>query len=143
MIVKQLSVFLENETGRLNEVTVLLAEAGINISAFSVADTTEFGILRLIVSDPQKAFDDLKKEGFTVRLSEVICLVCPNIPGALAKALQILTQEEIFIEYLYAFSMDKESANIVLKPGGDINKCIDVLKTHQMELRNASDIYRV
>ena len=142
MIVKQLSVFLENEAGRLNEVTALLAETNINISAFSVADTTEFGILRLIVSDPEKAFNDLKSAGFTVRLSEVICLVCPNIPGALAKALQILSQENIFIEYLYAFSMDDESANVVLKPG-DIHKCIEVLKAHQMELRDANDLYRL
>ena len=141
MIVKQLSVFLENEAGRLNEVTALLAEANINISAFSVADTTEFGILRLIVSDPEKAFNDLKSAGFTVRLSEVICLVCPNIPGALAKTLQILSQENIFIEYLYAFSMDKDSANIVLK-AGDIHRCIEVLKAHQMELRDANDLYR-
>ncbi len=141
MIIKQLSVFLENETGRLNELASLLARAEINISAFSVADTTEFGIVRLIVSDPEKGFEELKKGGFTVRLTEVVCLHCPNVPGALSKALNILADDGVFIEYLYAFSMDKESANIVLKPQ-DIAKCIQVLTDHQMELVQASDLYK-
>lgn len=141
MIIKQLSVFLENKSGRLNEVATLLAQAGINMSAFSVADTTEFGILRLIVSDPEKACEYLKKAGFTVRLTEVVCLHSPNIPGALSKALNILSEEGVFIEYLYAFSMDKDSANIVLKPG-DIQRCIQVLRDHQMELVNANDLYK-
>jgi len=140
MIVKQLSVFLENKTGRLNEVAGLLAGAGINISAFSVADTTEFGILRLIVSDPDKALEKLKNAGFAVRLTEVVCLHSPNEPGALARALDILSANEVFIEYLYAFSMNKKSANIVLKPD-DIQKCIEVLQNHKMELVRASDLY--
>lgn len=140
MIIKQLSVFLENKSGRLNEVATLLAQAGINMSAFSVADTTEFGILRLIVSDPGKACDVLKKGGFTVRLTEVVCLHTPNVPGALAKALNILAEDGVFIEYLYAFSMGKDSANIVLKPE-DIQKCIQVFQDHRMELVNASDLY--
>jgi hypothetical protein len=140
MIIKQLSVFLENKAGRLNEVASLLGQAGINMSAFSIADTTEFGILRMIVSDPQKAFDTLRKTGFAVRLTDVICLHCPNTPGALSKALNILAGEGVFIEYLYAFSMDKHSANVVLKPE-DIQKCIQVLQDHQMDLLNASDLY--
>ena len=140
MIVKQLSVFLENKTGRLNEVAGLLAGAGINISAFSVADTTEFGILRLIVSDPDKALEKLKDAGFAVRLTEVVCLHSPNEPGALARTLDILSADGVFIEYLYAFSMDKKSANIVLKPD-DIQKCIQVLQNHKMELVRASDLY--
>ncbi|MGE4586281.1 MAG: ACT domain-containing protein [Mangrovibacterium sp.] len=141
MIVKQLSVFLENKGGRLNEVTTLLGEAGINMSAFSVADTSEFGILRMIVSDPEKAGRVLKTAGFTVRLSEVVCLNSPNVPGALSRALNILVGEGVFLEYLYAFSMDKKSANIVMKPA-DIQKCIRVLQEHQMELVRASDLYR-
>ncbi|MGQ8336699.1 ACT domain-containing protein [Sunxiuqinia sp. A32] len=142
MIIKQLSIFLENKTGRLNEVSKLLGDAGINMSAFSVADTSEFGILRLIVTDPDKAQEILKKADFTVRLTEVVCLNSPNFPGALAKALDILAAEEVFIEYLYAFSMDKESANIVLKPG-NIEKCIKILQDHKMELVRASDLYKL
>jgi len=142
MIIKQLSVFLENKSGRLNEVSQLLGDAGINLSALSVADTSEFGILRLIASDPDKAYQVLKAADFSVKLTDVVCLNSPNVPGALAKALNILSSEEVFIEYLYAFSMDKQSANIVLKPD-DIEKCIQVLQKHQLELVKASDLYKI
>lgn len=142
MIIKQLSVFLENKTGRLNEVTQILGNAGINMSAFSVADTSEFGILRMIVSEPEKALSILKKADFSVRLTDVICLNSPNEPGALARALNILSGENVFIEYLYAYSMDDKSANIVLKPD-NIQKCIDVLQAHKMELVKASDMYKI
>ncbi|MBL7970498.1 MAG: ACT domain-containing protein [Prolixibacteraceae bacterium] len=141
MIIKQLSVFLENKTGRLNEVTQILGNAGINMSAFSVADTSEFGILRMIVSDPEKALSILKEAEFSVRLTDVICLNSPNEPGSLARALNILSGENVFIEYLYAYSMDNKSANIVLKPD-NIEKCIEVLTAHQLELVKASDMYK-
>jgi len=142
MIIKQLSVFLENKTGRLNEVTQLLGNAGINMSAFSVADTSEFGILRVIVSDPERALTILKEAEFSVRLTDVVCLHTPNEAGALARALDILAEESVFIEYLYAYSMDDKSANIVLKPD-NIEKCIEVLQAHQLELVKASDMYKI
>lgn len=142
MIIKQLSVFLENKTGRLNEVTSILGNAGINMSAFSVADTSEFGILRMIVTEPEKALTILKEAEFSVRLTDVVCLNSPNEPGALARALNILSDEGVFIEYLYAYSMDNKSANIVLKPD-NIEKCIEVLQAHQMELVKASEMYKI
>lgn len=142
MIIKQLSVFLENKTGRLNEVTQILGSAGINMSAFSVADTSEFGILRVIVSDPEKALSILKEAEFSVRLTDVVCLNSPNEPGALARALNILSAESVFIEYLYAYSMNDKSANIVLKPD-NIEKCIEVLQAHKLELVKASDMYKI
>lgn len=142
MIIKQLSVFLENKTGRLNEVTQLLGNARINMSAFSVADTSEFGILRVIVSDPEKALTILKEAEFSVRLTDVVCLNSPNEAGALARALDILSSENVFIEYLYAYSMNDKSANIVLKPD-NIQKCIEVLQKHQLELVKASDMYKI
>jgi hypothetical protein len=142
MIIKQLSVFLENKTGRLNEVTQILGNAGINMSAFSVADTSEFGILRMIVSDPEKALSILKEAEFSVRLTDVVCLNSPNEAGALARALDILAAESVFIEYLYAYSMNDKSANIVLKPD-NITKCIEVLQAHQLELVKASDMYKI
>ena len=137
-----LNNFLENKTGRLNEVTQLLGNAGINMSAFSVADTSEFGILRVIVSDPEKALAILKEAEFSVRLTDVVCLNSPNEPGALARALNILSAEGVFIEYLYAYSMNDKSANIVLKPD-NIEKCIEVLQAHQMDLVKASDMYKI
>lgn len=142
MIIKQLSVFLENKTGRLNEVTQILGNAGINMSAFSVADTSEFGILRVIVSDPEKALTILKEAEFSVRLTDVVCLNSPNEPLALARALDILSSENVFIEYLYAYSMNDKTANIVLKPD-NIQKCIEVLQKHQLELVRASDMYKI
>ena len=141
MLIKQLSVFLENKSGRLHEVSTILGQAGINMSAFSVADTSEFGILRLIVSDHEKAFRVLRENNFSVNLTDVVCLNCPNQPGALARALQILSDNEVSIEYLYAFSVG-EAANVVIKPDL-IDKCIAVLTEHQMELVKASDLYKI
>jgi hypothetical protein len=141
MIIKQLSIFLENKSGRLHEVSTILGEAGINMSAFSVADTSEFGILRLIVSDHEKAFRVLKENAFSVSLTDVVCLNCPNQPGALAKALSILSENGVSIEYLYAFSVG-DAANVVLKPD-NLEKCIIVLREHSMELVKASDLYRI
>ena len=142
MIIKQLTVFLENKTGRLNEVTQLLGNSGINISALSLADTSEFGILRMIVSEPDKALSILKEAEFSARLTDVICLSSPNEPGALARALNILSGKSVLIEYLYAYSMDNKSANIVLKPD-NIKKCIEVLQAHKLELVKASEMYKI
>lgn len=141
MMIKQISVFLENKSGRLNEVSQILGEAGINISAFSIADTSEFGILRLIVSDPDKASNVLHKSGFTVRESNVVGLNCPNQAGALARALKILSRNEISIEYLYAFSMGT-SASVIIKPN-DTERCIEVLQKNKLELIKASDLYKI
>lgn len=142
MIIKQLTVFLENKTGRLNEVSQLLGNAGINMSAMSLADTSEFGILRMMVSEPEKALSILKDAEYSARLTDVVCLNSPNEPGALARALDILSGEGVFIEYLYAYSMDNQKANIVLKPD-NIQKCIEVLQAHKMELVKASDMYKI
>jgi len=141
MIIKQLSVFLENKSGRLSEVTNILAVAEINMTAFSIADTSDFGILRVIVSDPEKALTILKENHFSVSLTDVICLSCPNEPGALAKALNILDSEEIPIEYMYAFSLGN-TANIVIRPT-NVRKCIEVLQNHELELLKSSDLYKL
>jgi len=141
MIVKQLSVFLENKMGRLCEVSTLLSDAGINMSAFSIADTSDFGILRVIVSDPEKALNILKTNHFSANLTDVICLICPNEAGGLARALTILKNENVQIEYMYAFSID-QVANIILRPA-DTQDCIDKLHKHELELMRASDLYKL
>jgi hypothetical protein len=141
MLIKQLSIFLENKSGRLNEVSNILGNEGINMSAFTVADTSEFGILRLIVSEPERACKILRENLFSVNLTDVVCLNCPNKPGALAKALQILSDNSIAIEYLYAYSMG-ESANVVLKPD-NLDHCIRVLQEHKIELVKASELYKI
>ncbi len=130
MIVKQVSVFLENKSGRLNEVTRILGDAGLNMSAFTIADTSDFGILRLIVSDPDRAKEILKKNKFAVQTTEVILVKTPNVPGGLARMLNILNAENVFIEYMYAFSNSEDTAVIVLRPT-DLQKCFDILQNHR------------
>ena len=95
MIIKQLSVFLENKSGRLTRVTEVLAEAGINMSAFSVADTADYGILRLITNKPEDAYKVLKEKEFSVQITDVIGLIVPHEPGGLYRALKILSSEGI------------------------------------------------
>ena len=141
MIIHQLSVFLENKSGRLTEVLEVLGEESIRITALSVADTAEFGILRLIVSDPEKARELLKSHSFTVNLTEVISVMAPNEAKHYAKVLRILSDLDISVEYTYAFSFGKKSV-IVLKCSNN-EKAIKALKEHEMELLRASDLYKI
>ena len=103
MPVKQITVFLENKCGRLASVAKVIGDEEINIRAFSVADTTDFGILRLIVSDPERTYDVLQKAQYTVRLTDVIAAQIPDHPGGLAQVLSLMEEAGINIEYLYAF----------------------------------------
>ena len=123
---KQLSVFLENKTGRINELAKTLGKAGINMMAFSMAETSDFGILRLIVSDVEKAVEVLRSNSFAVTVTEVVCISCPNEAGALSGVLEQLAKNDIFIEYMYAFS-ENDSANVVILPN-NIEKCVATLK---------------
>jgi len=139
MIIKQLSVFLENKSGRLKEVTEILEKSGINISALSVADTSDYGILRMVVSNPDLALKVLKENRFSVSLTDVICICIPNEIGALSKTLDILSKENISIDYVYAFSMG-DKALAVLRTE-DVKKGIEVLKEHNTEVLEAEEIY--
>ena len=100
MTIKQLSVFLENRTGRINEVAKILGANNINMKAFSMAETSDFGILRLIVSEVDKAVEILRNENFAVMLTDVVCISCPNVAGSLSAILEELAGKEIFIEYM-------------------------------------------
>jgi len=130
MIKKQVSIFLENRSGRLNKVINILGNAGINISAFTIADTSDFGILRLIVSDPDKAIEILKQNQFSAQTTDVVLVKTANQPGALVKLLGLLNSEGIFIEYMYAFSMNENEAVTVIRPV-DVQKCIGILKNQK------------
>lgn len=129
MTIKQLSVFLENKTGRINEVTKILGKAGINMQAFSMAETTDFGILRLIVAEVDRAVEVLREANFAVMLTDVVCISCTNEAGALSSILDRLSEKDIFIEYMYAFA-EGDKANIVIRPS-DIERCTEVLKSCQ------------
>jgi len=139
MTIKQLSVFIENKTGRINDVARILEKKGINMNAFSLADATDFGILRMIVSDVNAAKEALREAGFAVMLTDVVCLSCANKPGALSSILDILAREEIFIEYMYAFS-EGDLANVVIRPT-DVEKCIDTLTNNASGIVNFNTTY--
>ena len=131
MTTLQLSVFLENKTGRLNDVAKVLAEAGINMTAFSVADNSDFGILRVLVSDPEKAKQVLKEKGFAVKLTNVLALRIGNSAGTLYGILDKLAESKVYIEYMYAFS-EGEQASVVIRPN-DIDQAIELLKENKIE----------
>jgi hypothetical protein len=141
MIIKQLSVFLENKSGRLTEVTGALASAQINISAFSIADTSEFGVLRMIVNKPDEAEKTLKTKGISVHITDVVGLIVPDEPGGLHRALQILSSEGVSIEYMYAFALNNR-ATVILRTE-TVQQTVAILQKHKMELLKASDIYEV
>ena len=139
MIIKQLSVFLENKAGRMLEVTELLGASGINLAALSLADTAEYGILRLVLSDPDKALTLLKVHGFSVRITEVICLAAENKPGELARALRSLGIAGVSIEYMYAFSRGSQSF-IILK-ADEPGLAAKALDGTGMKLMDAGEVY--
>ena len=116
MIIKQISIFMENTTGRLADVTALLAQSGINLRAISIADTADFGILRMVADRPDAAVALLKASGFAARETDVIAVEVPDQPGALATIMALFRDEGVNIEYLYAsLEHSADKAVIVLK----------------------------
>lgn len=116
MKVKQISVFVENNSGNLSDIVALLSEKNIDISAMSLADTTDFGIVRMIVSDTDAAVEVLKAKGLAVKCTTVTELGMEDAPGGLSKILMVLKKENIDIDYLYAFvGKDGENARTVMK----------------------------
>lgn len=116
MAVEQISVFLENKSGRLAEVTQLLGASGVNLRAMTIADTADFGILRLIADDSKKAMRVLEEGGFTAKITEVIAVEVHDEPGGLAKVMSVFSKNDVNIEYLYAsLERNKENAIIIFK----------------------------
>lgn len=140
MIIKQLSVFIENKTGGINKIVSILGTKGVNMSAFSVADSAEFGILRLIVSDVELAIKVLREANFKVSSTDVICIDCPNTPGALSAVLECLAKEDVFIEYMYAFS-EGNIASTIIRPT-DIQRCADILEKNRALLLEKNPLYK-
>ncbi|MEG0894543.1 MAG: ACT domain-containing protein [Oscillospiraceae bacterium] len=141
MIIKQLSVFVENKRGRLAEITRILGDNSIDIRALSIADTKDFGILRIIVNDPDKAETILKEKGFTVALTKVICIGIKDKPGGLANAMGVLQSKEISVEYMYAFvSRCEDDAYVILRVE-DNQKAIDILSENGFKIMSHNDIF--
>ena len=144
MVIKQISVFVENVPGKIMEVSQILGENNIDMSALSLADSSDFGILRLIVNDPEKAYQVLREHAFVVKQSEVIAAVIDDRPGGLTAVLKILAQENVSVEYMYAFVGNRQDGHavVVLRTTNQAaaQKALD---THHISTLAPQDIYRL
>lgn len=143
MLVNQISVFLENKSGRLAEVTRILGENGIDISALSIADTTDFGILRLIVNKPEQAEQVLRDNGYTVSRTSVIAIAVVDEPGGLAAALDILDKASIGIEYMYAFVGKASNEALVILRVEDPDRAIRELTENNIKVISSDTVYKL
>ena len=139
MTIKQLSVFLENREGRLEEVLNTLKEEKINIISLSLADTSDYGMLRILVEEPERGKDALKAKGFSATLSDIVAVTLPHKIGALQETLHILYEAGINIEYMYALSTGTEDASVVIKTS-ELEKAAKLLDGTEVELVSASEI---
>ena len=139
MVAKQLSVFIENRQGRLGEVLNVLKANKVNILSLSLADTTEYGLLRLIVNNPELGKEKLAEEGFSTILTDVLVLKISHQVGSLQELLETLSKNDVNIEYMYGLSIDGEEASVVLKTS-DIVKAEDVLKNQGVKTLSTKDI---
>jgi hypothetical protein len=141
MKVEQISVFLENKSGRLAEVAEVLAGADVNIRALSLADTTDFGILRLIVNDTEKAKKVLRDTGFTVGKTEVLAVEVSDRPGGLAKILNVMKDNGINVEYMYAFVQKSGGNAIIIFRFDELDKAIETLQKAGIRILKGEDVY--
>jgi len=132
MTIDQISVFLENKSGRLADVTKALSDGGINLRAMTIADTADFGILRLIVSDPDKAGEILEKHGFTVRITKVLGIEIDDKPGGLHKVMEIFKNNGVNIEYLYASLENKNNKAVVIFKVEDIELGLKIVERNSL-----------
>ena len=140
MAVKQISIFVENKEGRIKKAIDTLAKENINIRALSIADTTKYGILRLIVSDNDKAIEALEKDGFIVKENDVIILSVPDEPNGLNSTLAVFDEKGINLEYLYAFVSNKTDEAIVVMRLENMEKAIETLQDSNIKILETEDI---
>jgi hypothetical protein len=143
MKIKQLSIFLQNRMGSLSKPLEVLTDAGINIRAMCMADTSEFGILRLVVDDPMKGKEALEENNFLVKITEIIGVEMNDAPGGLTDILKVIKENEIDLEYLYAFSHDKSEKAILLLHASDIDELINVLTENKITIVLAEEVYNL
>ena len=141
MKVEQISVILENKPGALAEVTRILGDSGVNIRALSLADTKDFGILRLIVNDNEKAMEILGRKGLTVRKTEVVAVEVPDRPGGLAEIIKILAEASVNVEYLYAFVQQSGENAIIIFRFDETDRAISVLSEKKVRILDGKKVY--
>jgi hypothetical protein len=140
---KQISIFLENKAGRLSQVTRVLGESEINIRALSIADTSDSGILRIIVNDPTRAYTILKEAGFTVSETEVVAVQVPDSPGGLANVLEKMSEEDLNIEYMYAFFGTSGRDALVIFKVEDTQKACKKFKEKGIKFIDEKQLYQL
>jgi hypothetical protein len=140
MKLEQISIFLENKSGRLAEVTSILAAAGINIRALSLADTADFGVLRLLVNDSDRARQVLKASGFTVSKTEVTAVAVPDRPGGLAEILRLLDGAGINVEYMYAFVQRSGDNAIIIFRFENLEQAIQALRAGGIRILSGEEL---
>ncbi|MDX9754227.1 MAG: ACT domain-containing protein [bacterium] len=138
---RQISVFVENRTGRIGEVTQVLGKAGVNIRAVSLADTHDFGIVRLIVNDVDRAMQILRQEKFTVMETEVIAVEIPDEPGALSGILELLGTESVNVEYLYGFTEIKTGRAILIFRFEETMHAVKVLEAKGVKMLDGNTLH--
>lgn len=143
MKVEQIAIFLENKSGRLADITSILAGNGINIRAMSLADTADFGILRLIVNDTDNAKKILQDNGFTVGTTEVLVVEVQDKPGGLAEVLQIIKDGNLNIEYMYAFTQKSGATGLIIFRFDEIDDAVDVLMKAGVRLLSGEEVYSI
>ncbi len=140
MFIKQVSIFVENKHGKVSEIIDLLGKNDIDINALSIADTIDYGVLRLVVNKPNTACKILKENNYVVKVNDVIGISIDNKPGGLSKALNLLKEKNVDIQYLYAFlGGNKNSASVMLKVE-NLDEALDIFTKNDIELLNAKDI---
>ena len=143
MKIKQLSIFLQNRMGSLSKPLEVLSSNDINIRAMCMADTSEFGILRLVVDNPEKGKEALEENNFLVKMTEIVGVEMNDSPGGLTSVLEIIKENDIDLEYLYAFTHDKADKAILLLHTDDIDNLIDVLQKNNVTLTPAEEVYNL
>ncbi len=142
MTAKQLSVFIENRQGRLGEVLNALKKSGASILSMSLADTTEYGLLRLIVNNPEAGKDALTNEGFSSMITEVMIIKIPHKAGSLQEILEIIANKNISIEYMYGLSIDGADASVVMKTN-DLSLAKEVFKEYKIETLTSDELSKL
>lgn len=141
MQAEQISIFLENRAGRISDVTGILSDADVNIRALALADTSDFGVLRLIVDNNEKAEQALKNGGFTVRKTTVVAVGVDDQPGGLHNILEILKKNKINVEYMYAFVQQSGNKAIMIFKFDQPEQAISALEKNQATVINGAELY--
>ena len=140
-MLKQITVFLVNKTGRMEEVTGILADKNINLHALSIADTTDFGILRLLVNKPEEAYATLKESGYTSAMTKVIAVEMADRPGGLGAILQLLDENKVQIEYMYAFVAQTHKTAYAILRVDDIEAAVALFAKNNVKVLTGEELY--